>query len=96
MPKPLIEQAKDHILNTCIPLIEPGHQEMWIPCRLRDYEIYRQALELPEVKSKIPSHIKVTLTLASEDMKALPNIVIATVEDAANGNLDRYLKSMGL
>lgn len=96
MTLPPIEQAKNHILNTCIPLLKPEHQEMWIPCLPEDYDDYRQALELPEVKSRIPSHIKVTLKPMTRDGKLIPDIVIATVEDAANGRLERYLKSRGL
>lgn len=94
--KPLIDQAKQHIIFTCVPLLKNHHQKMLIPCYLEDYEIYRQALELPEVRAVIPPHIEVILQAVTKDGKPVPDILIATVEDAANGNLDRYLKSMGL
>jgi len=96
MPKPLIEQAKDHILNTCLPLLRPHHQAMVIPCLREDYAIYSLALELPEVKQALPPNIPVKLQVVTKDGKPAPGIIIATHEDAANGNLDRYLKSMGL
>lgn len=96
MPKPYIQQAKDHILNTCLPMLQPQHKKLLIPCLQIDYDDYCKALELPEVKSAIPPNIEVELVAVGKDGKPLPDIVIATVEDAANGNLERYLKSMGL
>jgi hypothetical protein len=95
-PLPYIEQAKNHIINTCIPLLKPHHRKMVIPCLLEDYEDYRQALELPEVKAAIPQQMEVILQPVTKDGKPIPVIAIATMEDAANGNLERYLKSMGL
>ena len=69
---------------------------MMIPCYPEDVQIYRQALELPEVKRALPSNIPVHLQVVTKDGKPAPDIIIATVKDAANGNLERYLKSMGL
>lgn len=94
--KPPIEQAKDHILKTCLPLVKPHHKKMWLPCLAEDVEDYRQALELPEVKQALPKGVEVEIKIVTKDGEPAPDIVIATVEDAANGNLDRYLKSMGL
>jgi hypothetical protein len=40
--------------------------------------------------------MEVILQPVTKDGKPIPVIAIATMEDAANGNLERYLKSMGL
>lgn len=97
MSKPPIEQAKEYFLKTCFPLVKPHHREILIPCYLRDYDDYKKALELPEVKQAIPSHIKkVRFQIVTKDGKPAPDMIIATAKDAASGRLERYLQSMGL
>lgn len=94
MPKPRIEQARDHILNTCLPLVRQHHHTGIIPCLRQDYDDYKAALELEEVKSAILAlSIKVELVIVGADGRPEAEIVIATYEDAANGNLERYLKT---
>lgn len=94
MPKPFIEQARDHILNTCLPLVRRHHQKMVIPCLRQDYDDYKAALELEEVTSAIAQHnIKVELVIVGPDGRPEAEIVIATYKDVTNGSLDRYLLS---
>lgn len=89
-----MKKCRDHILNTCLPLVRPHHQKMIIPCLRRDYDDYKAALELEEVKSAIAERgIEVELVIVGADGKPEQSIIIATYEDVANGNRDRYLET---
>ena len=90
-----IQQAKDHILNVCLPLVEPQHEIMVIPCYRQDYGDYQKALELPEVRSAIQAKgVKAKFLIVGKNGNPEPQIVIATIKDAANGTLDRYLQGL--
>lgn len=86
-------QARDHIINTCLPLVKPEHTEMVIPCYARDEADFKAALNLAEVKSAIASiGIKVRLLVVDKCSVPLPEILIAPIESAIDGTLDRFLK----
>lgn len=88
-----IMQARDHILKNCLPLVKENHTEMVIPCYARDEADFKAALDLAEVKSAIASlGVKVRLTVVDKQGIPGPEILIAPVEAALDGTLDRYLK----
>lgn len=91
-----IEQAKRHILQNCLPLVN-GQKEMIIPCYRRDYEDYEAALKLLDVRVAIEQAglERVTLQAVDKHGKPLPDIVIATVHDVASGKLDEFIKRNG-
>jgi hypothetical protein len=92
-----LEQCKRHILENCLPLVRAEHKEMIIPCYMQDTDDYRQALELEEIKQAIASKRleKVTLQPVDKHGRPLPDIVIATVDDVAQGKLDDLMKEEG-
>lgn len=94
MKSPL-EQAKDHILKNCLPLVQPQHRKIIIPCYRQDYPDFEAALSLPEVKRELEKiGIPVELVVIGPDGKPAPEIVIATIDDVASGKVHRYLNNL--
>jgi hypothetical protein len=89
-----IQQAKKHLL-TILRNASPEVKEIVFPCLPEDIGDFRRALELVEVQSAFKRRgVKATLRAASPSGKILPDIVIATIDDAANGRLDQYLRNL--
>jgi MFS superfamily sulfate permease-like transporter len=87
-----IQQAKEHILKM-LKNAPATTKEIIYPCLRVDEFDYRSALELIDVQAEFNRRgIKATIRVQNSKGKPLPNIIIATVEDAANGKLDEYLK----
>ncbi|NJN13165.1 MAG: hypothetical protein HC836_19605 [Richelia sp. RM2_1_2] len=87
-----IEQAKEHILQylmtaeSCVKLFI-------VPCLQRDYEDYSRAMNSAKIQQELKKRgILGRVEVVSNE----PEIIIATIEDAANGRLDNYLRKRGL
>lgn len=88
-----IQQAKDYILKM-LRSASPDVKEIIYPCLPQDLADYRSALELIEVQQEFNRRgVKATLRSASKSGELLPDIVIATFDDAASGKVDEWFKT---
>lgn len=88
----VVGQAKEHMLKYINGAIREVRQVIF-PVLHQDYVIYHQALQSQEVqKALLRRGITASLRTVSKDGEPCPDIIIATLEDAQNGNLKRYLE----
>lgn len=85
-----IQQAKEHILKV-LRSADPDVKEIIYPCLEQDLADYRSALELIEVQAEFNRRgVKAQSRAVSKSGKPLPDIVIATLDDAASGKVDEW------
>lgn len=84
-----IEQAKEHILKH-LKTADPAVKLFIVPCYRRDYEDYSRAMASADVQEILRRR---GITGRVEVVSNEPEIVIATIEDAANGRLETFLNN---
>ena len=85
-----IQQAKDHILKH-LRSASADIKEIVYPCLREDLADYQRALELVEVQAEFNRRgVKGTARAVSKTGKPIPDIVIATIDDAASGKVDEW------
>lgn len=90
-----VQQAKDHILKH-LKSASSEVKEIVYPCLREDLADYRSALELVEVQAEFNRRgVKATIQPVTKTGQRLPDIVIATINDASNGRLDNFLRGYG-
>ena len=85
--KPPFEQSKEHIIKCLEQLAKPCHEHMVVPCDFRDYEDFRKASALLDVKERL-RRIGMSVEVKVIDK---PDILIATVDDVMKGKADHIL-----
>ena len=85
--KPPFEQSKEHIIKCLEQLAKPCHEHMVVPCYFRDYEDFKKASELPDVKERLRRRgMSIEIKVIDK-----PDILIATVDDVMKGKADHIL-----
>ncbi|MBD2775186.1 hypothetical protein [Iningainema tapete] len=88
----VVGQAKEHMLKY-INGARSEVRQVIFPCLHQDYVIYHQALQSDEIQRALQRRgITASLRTVSRDGEPCPDIIIATLEDAHNGKLKRFLE----
>lgn len=89
-----IQQAKEHLLKNLRQHRNLDVEEIVYPCLPQDLADFRSALELIEVQAEFNRRgVKARIIAVSKTGEPLPDIVIATVDDAASGKVDKWFKT---
>jgi hypothetical protein len=87
-PEAPVEQAKKLMLKF-INEAPAGIREIVLPYRSRDCADAQAALELPEVQAAL---IRRGITAQIQRIDDKPSIIVASIDQVINGELDRYLR----
>lgn len=88
IPASPVEQAKNHILNI-ITTAGAEVRQIVFPTLPRDYADYETALALPEIQTALQQR---GITASLERVSQPQEIVIASIDQVMNGDLDRFME----
>lgn len=89
--EPGVDQAKRHILHY-IRGASSHIRQIVFPCLRQDAADYYAALQSEEVQSALTRSGITAQVRTVQDNKPIPDILIASIDDVKNGNLNAYLK----